>query len=159
MRGDLAPLLLDPRAPRRELHGHRENRQALTANVPQIIDIVLQSRIVFTPATVDLPLMYELQIPITLGTRSSPDSAKSTGVGRRERLGYNGTQGPQMAEETLIQKIRNLPPERVAEVEDFVDFLTVRDQDRHVTQAATRLSEEAFRAVWDNSDDAEYDRL
>ena len=25
--------------------------------------------------------------------------------------------------------------------------------------AVTRLSEEAFRAVWDNSDDAEYDRL
>jgi hypothetical protein len=27
-----------------------------------------------------------------------------------------------VAEETLIQKIRSLPPERVAEVEDFVDF-------------------------------------
>ena len=53
-----------------------------------------------------------------------------------------------MAEETLIQKIRSLPPERVAEVEDFVDFLTARDQDRHFTQAATRLSEEAVRAVW-----------
>ena len=35
----------------------------------------------------------------------------------------------------------------------------IRDQDRQFTQAATRLSEEAFRAVWDNSDDAEYDRL
>jgi hypothetical protein len=64
-----------------------------------------------------------------------------------------------MAEETLIQKIRSLPPERVAEVENFVDSLTVRDQDRHFTQAAARLSEEAFRAVWDNPDDAEYDRL
>jgi hypothetical protein len=85
-------------------------------------------------------------------------SAKSMGFGQRERLVYNG-QGPQMAEETLIQKIRSLPPERVAEVEDFVDFLTVRDQDRNVTQAATRLSEEVFRAIWDNSDDAEYDRL
>ena len=59
----------------------------------------------------------------------------------------------------LIQKIRSLPPERVAEVEDFVDFLTARDQDRHFTQAAARLSEDAFRAVWDNSGDAEYDRL
>src|SRR5258706_3338124 len=47
---------------------------------------------------------------------------------------------PPMAEETLIQKIRSLPPERVAEVEDFVDFLTVRDQGRNLTQAATRLS-------------------
>jgi hypothetical protein len=27
-----------------------------------------------------------------------------------------------------------------------------------IQQAATCLSEEAFRAVWDNSDDAEYDR-
>jgi hypothetical protein len=65
----------------------------------------------------------------------------------------------QMAQETLIQKIRSLPPERVAEVEDFVDFLTVRDQDRRLTQAATRMSEDAFRAVWDNADDAEYDSL
>ena len=64
-----------------------------------------------------------------------------------------------MAEETLIQKIRSLPPERVAEVEDLVDFLTVRDQDRYFMQAATRLSEDAFRAVWDNADDAEYDHL
>jgi hypothetical protein len=46
----------------------------------------------------------------------------------------------------------------VAEVEDFVDFLTVRDQDRHFTQAAGRLSEGAFGAVWDNRDDDEYDR-
>ncbi len=51
------------------------------------------------------------------------------------------------------------PDKPLAEVEDFVDFLTVRNQERHLTQAATRLSEEAFRAVWDNSDDAEYDRL
>ena len=64
-----------------------------------------------------------------------------------------------MAQDTLIEKIRSLRPERVAEVEDFVDFLTVRDQERHFTQAAGRLSEDAFRAVWDNADDAEYDRL
>jgi hypothetical protein len=64
-----------------------------------------------------------------------------------------------MAEDTLLQKIRSLPPERVAEVEDFVDFLTVRDQDRHFTRAVAHLSEEAFRIVWDNSDDADYDRL
>jgi len=76
----------------------------------------------------------------------------------RECLRDNGAKD-RMAEETLIQKIRNLPPERVAEVEDFVDFLTTRDQDRHFTHAAARLSEDAFRAVWDNSDDAEYDRL
>jgi len=30
---------------------------------------------------------------------------------------------PKPAEEELFEKIRRLPPERVAEVEDFVDFL------------------------------------
>ena len=60
---------------------------------------------------------------------------------------------------TLIEKIRTLPPEKVAEVEDFVDFLRSREQDRELTKAATRLSEEAFQKVWDNPDDAEYDKL
>ena len=64
-----------------------------------------------------------------------------------------------MADQTLIEKIRSLPPARLAEVEDFVDFLRMRDEDRLVTLAATKLSEEAFRQVWDNPDDAEYDRL
>jgi len=59
----------------------------------------------------------------------------------------------------LIDKIRSLPPERVAEVEDFVDFLSARDQDRQVTHEAARASEAAFGAVWDNADDAEYDSL
>ncbi len=50
-------------------------------------------------------------------------------------------------------------PLRDEEVEDFVDFLKTRDQDRALVQAAARLSENAFRKVWDNPDDAEYDRL
>jgi hypothetical protein len=64
-----------------------------------------------------------------------------------------------MPQETLIQKIRSLPPERVSEVEDFVDFWKARDQERSLAQAASRLSEDAFRKVWDNPDDAEYDSL
>jgi hypothetical protein len=58
-----------------------------------------------------------------------------------------------------IDKIRSLPPEKLAEVETFVDFLKMRDEDRLVTLAATKLSEALFRQVWDNPDDAEYDRL
>jgi hypothetical protein len=61
--------------------------------------------------------------------------------------------------ETLLEKIRVLPPERLAEVEDFVDFLCQRDADRYLTQAATKLSEAVFQQVWDNPDDAEYDQL
>jgi len=62
-------------------------------------------------------------------------------------------------EQAIIEKIRALPPERVAEVEDFVDFLRMRGDDRRLTQAATKLSEEAFQKIWDNPDDAEYDQL
>ncbi|HXG65387.1 MAG TPA: toxin-antitoxin system, antitoxin component, Xre family protein [Blastocatellia bacterium] len=33
--------------------------------------------------------------------------------------------------EALIEKILHLPPEKIAEVEDFVDFLSHREADRH----------------------------
>jgi hypothetical protein len=59
----------------------------------------------------------------------------------------------------LIEKIRSLSPERIEEVEDFVDFLRQRDEDRPLVRAASKLSENAFQKVWDNPDDAEYDRL
>ncbi len=62
-----------------------------------------------------------------------------------------------MAEETLIQKIRSLPPERVAEVEDFVDFLTVRDQEEDHVLAAARLAEQVFREVPEETADRAYE--
>jgi hypothetical protein len=62
-------------------------------------------------------------------------------------------------EQELLAKIRTLPPERVAEVEDFVDFLRLRDEERQLTRAASKLSDEAFAKVWDHPDDADYDRL
>ena len=63
-----------------------------------------------------------------------------------------------MREEMLLEKIKSLPPERIAEVEDFVDFLAQRD-DHRFTLAATKLSERAFQSVWDNEEDAAYDQL
>jgi len=63
------------------------------------------------------------------------------------------------SEQELLEKIRRLAPERVAEVEDFVDFLRQRDEERGLTQAASQLSEAAFARVWENPDDADYDRL
>ena len=66
---------------------------------------------------------------------------------------------PKPSEEELFEKIRRLPPERVAEVEDFVDFLRSRDAERQLTGAAACLSEAAFSKVWENPDDADYDRL
>lgn len=61
--------------------------------------------------------------------------------------------------ETLIEKIRILPPEKLVEVEDFVDFLRQREEDRLLTRAAAKLAEAAFQKVWDNPDDADYDKL
>ncbi len=58
----------------------------------------------------------------------------------------------------LIDKLKELPPQRLAEVEDFVDFLRTRDE-RGLTLAATQASEPSFAKVWDNDEDAAYDRL
>jgi hypothetical protein len=63
-----------------------------------------------------------------------------------------------MRDEDLIQKIRALPPEKFAEVVDFVDFIANRDE-RLLVDAASKASEPAFAAVWDNPDDAKYDNL
>jgi hypothetical protein len=62
-------------------------------------------------------------------------------------------------EQDLIKKIRTLAPERLAEVEDFVDFLRQRTNDRGLILAASKLSESTFSKVWDNPEDAAYDSL
>ncbi len=59
----------------------------------------------------------------------------------------------------LIDKLKALPPERVAEVEDFIDFIKHRDQERQLTQAAMRTAEPSLKKVRDNPDDAVYDAL
>ena len=58
----------------------------------------------------------------------------------------------------LIDKIDELPPEKLAVVEDFVDFLRGR-KDRHLVAAALRISEGPLKRIWDNADDAAYDKL
>jgi hypothetical protein len=62
-------------------------------------------------------------------------------------------------EQVLIEKIKQLPPQRLAEVEDFVDFLRTRESEQHLTQAAAKMAEASFAAVWNNDEDAAYDRL
>ena len=57
---------------------------------------------------------------------------------------------------TLIEKVKALPAERLAEVEDFVDFLRMRLDDSALVTAAAKRSEEAFAKVWDNVDDSAY---
>jgi Protein of unknown function (DUF2281) len=66
----------------------------------------------------------------------------------------------------LIQKIQTLPPERLAEVDDFVEFLRLRmvqtqayEQDRALTRMAAQASAHSFASVWDNPEDEAYDAL
>ena len=63
------------------------------------------------------------------------------------------------SEQALIEKIKQLPPQRMAEVEDFVDFLRAREDEQRLTHAATRASEPSFARVWDNDEDAAYDQI
>jgi hypothetical protein len=63
------------------------------------------------------------------------------------------------AEQALIDKIKQLPPQRLAEVEDFVDFLREREADQSLTHAAAKASIASFANVWDNDEDAAYDRM
>ncbi len=61
--------------------------------------------------------------------------------------------------QSLIEKIRALPVERLDEVEDFVDFIATRAQDRTLVSAATRASEPSFAKIWNNPGDDAYDAL
>jgi hypothetical protein len=60
---------------------------------------------------------------------------------------------------TLSEKIQTLSAEQISEVEDFVEFLRVRSQERVLTRAAAAASAPAFAAVWNNPEDDVYDAL
>jgi len=63
------------------------------------------------------------------------------------------------ANPALIEKINALPTDRLAEVEDFVDFIRQRDQERALVRAARAASAPAFSAIWSNPEDDAYDAL
>jgi hypothetical protein len=59
----------------------------------------------------------------------------------------------------MLEKLEHLSPDRLAEVEDFIDFLQQRDQNKGLRRDYARASEAAFTKVWDNDEDAIYDQL
>ncbi|NEO52388.1 MAG: DUF2281 domain-containing protein [Okeania sp. SIO3B5] len=63
------------------------------------------------------------------------------------------------SEKILIVKIRSLPPDKVSEIIDFVDFLSQQQQEQSLTNSTTKLSETAFEKIWDNPEDDDYDYL
>ncbi len=68
-------------------------------------------------------------------------------------------QADSISEQRLLQKIRQLPPEKILLVEDFIDSLDMQNTDHSLTFAAAKLSEPVLLKIWDNPDDAEYDKL
>lgn len=61
--------------------------------------------------------------------------------------------------EHIFDKLKKLPPERIIEVEDFIDFLNDRRQDRAITHTAQRIAEPVLTQIWDNAEDAVYDAV
>jgi hypothetical protein len=59
----------------------------------------------------------------------------------------------------MLEKLEHFSPDRLAEVEDFIDFLQQRDQEKRLRQDYACASEAAFDKVWDNDEDAIYDKL
>ena len=45
------------------------------------------------------------------------------------------------------------------QIEDFVDFLREHEAEQRLTHAAAKASEASFAQVWDNDEDAAYDRM
>lgn len=61
--------------------------------------------------------------------------------------------------EYMLEKLNSLSSERLTEVEDFIDFLSQRDRDKHLRENYALASEDTFKNLWDNDDDAIYDTL
>jgi hypothetical protein len=60
---------------------------------------------------------------------------------------------------TLSEKIQTLSVEQVSEVEDFVEFLRYRGQDRELVRSAATASNPALEAIWNNPEDDVYDAV
>ena len=66
---------------------------------------------------------------------------------------------PSEIERIILEKIRMLPPDKIDEVDDFIDFISRKGRNSQLLQSAARMSENSFNKVWDNCEDDVYDRL
>jgi len=62
------------------------------------------------------------------------------------------------AQQTL-HKLEMLSPKKIEEVSDFIDFLFHREQDKILTRMSLEANAPILVEIWDNLDDAEYDKL
>ena len=62
-------------------------------------------------------------------------------------------------ENRVIKKVNQLSVEEIEQVEHFIDSLKKNDLDNRLTLTSKKLAESVFERVWDNPEDAEYDKL
>jgi hypothetical protein len=60
-------------------------------------------------------------------------------------------------EKFILSKIRMLPPDKISEVANFIDFISQKCKEQNLIHASGKISEKTFAEVWDNSEDDIYD--
>jgi hypothetical protein len=66
-----------------------------------------------------------------------------------------------LTEQRILTQIRQLSPEEIQKLEGFIDQLSQpkNNSDQYLTLAASKLSESALAKIWDNAEDAKYDKF
>lgn len=95
---------------------------------------------------------------------AAPDGAydNAANVIREAAVPYNFKEGSHVMEaqvRLLLERLAHLPPERQAEVGDFIEFLHQRELTQLTAKDFSLASEKAFAKIWENDDDALYDKL
>ncbi|MFM7189525.1 MAG: hypothetical protein ACKOX2_01730, partial [Microcystaceae cyanobacterium] len=64
-------------------------------------------------------------------------------------------------EEKIITKIRQLSPDKIQKLEEFIAQLSQpkNNSNQYLTLAASKLSESVLAKIWDNAEDSEYDKF
>ena len=62
-------------------------------------------------------------------------------------------------ENRIRAKVNQLTVQQIEQVEQFIDSLTEKDLDTQLSSASSKMAESTFERVWNNSEDAEYDKL
>jgi len=61
--------------------------------------------------------------------------------------------------ERIINEIDRLPESYLSEVFDFILFLESKKEKDLMSKASQQLSTASFEKIWDNEEDAAYDKL
>lgn len=65
----------------------------------------------------------------------------------------------QIQVENMIEKLKHVPPDRLAEISDFIDFILQKDQENRLKRDFVQASEASFANIWDNDEDSAYDSI